>query len=244
MQIEAHLDLFIRSYPTTIARCTIVNRSANERLQRLTNLLRARYPSVQFGAVVHDVGAAINDNTNHHERLGQSKSDSDSTVRDALLGAEIVVCATSSTAALFPSAWIRDGTHVILIGSYTPDMREVDAALVRRAAAAPHRPRRRPGDPILLVDSREACQKEAGELISAGIAQEEMVEIGEYTALWGSVDEVIDVDGSEIQGAGGTEGSITMFKSVGVGLQDVAIACATVRKAQELGIGTIIIKYD
>lgn len=129
--------------------------------------------------------------------------------------ADVIICATSSTAPLFPSSWVRTGTHVILIGSYTPSMREVERELVLRAL---------PG--CLLVDSRKACLEEAGEVIDAGLEPHELTEIGE-----------MGNDGRPC-------GDITMFKSVGVGLQDVGIACAVVGHALLRSDGTVIEDYD
>lgn len=103
-------------------------------------------------------------------------------------------------------------------------MHEVDSALVRRAVAA-HR---------LVVDSRAACLAEAGELIAAGVAGSEVVEIGALVAF--------DAAG-ELRLPPGPPAStrpVTIFKSVGVGLQDVAIACAVVQKAEAMGIGRYV----
>lgn len=150
------------------------------------------------------------------------------------MSAQLIICATSSTAPLFPSSWVRDGTHIVLIGSYKPTMHEVDGDLVRRAIPADARS-------DLVVDSRAACLHEAGELISAGIEGSQVVEIGDLVSF--------DAEGELIfaatppapaEGGGGTTGRVTIFKSVGVGLQDVAIACAVVEKAEEMGIGQYV----
>ncbi|KAG5219525.1 NAD(P)-binding protein [Salix suchowensis] len=191
-QIETHLDLHIRAYPS-IRQCTIVNRSDNARLSSL-------------------------------EREDTADEEIESFVSDA----SMIICATSSTSPLFPSHWVRDGTHIILIGSYTPRMREVDTSLVLRACDTS-----RGG--ILLVDSKEACAKEAGELIDAGIGPDGIIEMGEMIRKR-----------EEYPRAPTTFGGVTMFKSVGVGLQDVAIAYATVDKALAMNppVGTIIGQYD
>lgn len=163
--------------------------------------------------------------------------------------ANIIICATSSTSPLFPSSWVRVGTHVVLIGSYTPEMHECDRELVQRAInpswkdsiGGSQRPRQ-----ILLVDSREACMLEAGELIDARIEKDQIAEIGELVMFGGSGELIYSQDeqnDEENDGASGV-GPITMFKSVGVGVQDVVIACAVVAKAEELGIGTRIEGYD
>ncbi|KAF7424506.1 hypothetical protein PC9H_009813 [Pleurotus ostreatus] len=207
-QIETHLDLHIRAYPS-IRQCTIVNRSNNARLSSLQQYFTSRYPHVRIRCIAREDTA-------------------DEEIESLVGDASVIICATSSTRPLFPSQWVRDGTHIILIGSYTPRMHEVDTSLVLRACDTS-----RGG--VLLVDSKEACAKEAGELIDAGIGPDAIIEMGEM------------IGKCEAYPRGPTTfGGVTMFKSVGVGLQDVAIAYATVDKALAMDppVGTIIGQYD
>jgi ornithine cyclodeaminase len=95
-------------------------------------------------------------------------------------------------------------------------MREVDVDVIRRAS-------------VILVDSKEACAKEAGELIFVGLGDEptlhdKVIEVGEVTS------------GAKVLGEGGKD--LTIFKSVGVGVQDVAIASLVLTKARKIGAGT------
>lgn len=119
----------------------------------------------------------------------------------ALAGADIVIAATTSSTPVFDGHDVEPGTHINGIGSYTPEMQEVDATVVQRAR--------------IVVDSREAALKEAGDLIipiEQGLIRTEDVdtELGEI------------VNGTK---AGRTSDSeITFFKSVGVAVQDVAVA--------------------
>ncbi|KAF9466798.1 hypothetical protein BDZ94DRAFT_138374 [Collybia nuda] len=241
-QIEAHLDLHIRFF-SAIKSCTIVNRTYNSRVESLQRLMELRFPTVQFQFIASSPEGGA--------RSSQEK------IKEALLSTTLIICATSSTSPLFPSAWVRTGSHVILIGSFTPSMHEVDGDLIRRAI-------QHPGSntgtrQILLVDSREACAVEAGELIAARISDRQITEIGELVTVSESGELKFDLfPGSESLASESTyEGStdlaehdetvlgpITLFKSVGVGLQDVAIACAAVAKAEELAIGTRIVDYD
>ncbi len=84
------------------------------------------------------------------------------------------------------------------------------------------------------------CQAEAGELISASCTKSDLVEIGE----------LLDIKGKSWTPRAGIvqdirqSGNITIFKSVGVGVQDVAIACAVVDRALKDGIGRRIEDYD
>lgn len=106
-------------------------------------------------------------------------------------------------------------------------MAEVGADLLARAGR-------------IVVDSRDACAREAGELIGAKVPPEEMVEIGQLAhvgdggALAANGERCADVKAA---------GDVTVFKSVGVGVQDVAIAALVVERAQMLGVGTLIDGY-
>jgi ornithine cyclodeaminase/alanine dehydrogenase-like protein (mu-crystallin family) len=107
------------------------------------------------------------------------------TNRPIISNANIIVTATSSREPLFESDAVSAGTRLVLIGSYTPAMKEVDDELIRRAGT-------------IVVDSKEACGHEAGELLSAGIRDDGMVELGTL------------LDGQRRR----VEGDVTIFKSV------------------------------
>ena len=200
-QVHAHAAVLIAAYPQ-IRYCTVVNRSYNARLVALLDQFRTEFPGVEV------VGLA-GDTVSHR----QSNLDIENTVKSA----SIICTATSSTVPLFSADWVTPGTHLNLVGSFTPIMHEVSSSLIDRAK-------------LVVVDSREACAKEAGELIAAGFAMENAVELGEL----GSQSELT---------AGGEEKSITIFKSVGVSVMDAAIANLVVQKAREVGSGTSI-SYD
>jgi ornithine cyclodeaminase/alanine dehydrogenase-like protein (mu-crystallin family) len=201
-QIESHVTLLLATYPS-ITNVTIVNRTINDRVTALLSSLRADHPATRFNSI-------------------SSQDDPQDQVESAVRQADFVCCATLSTTPLFPSEWVRPGTHIILVGSYKPEMAEVDTALIRRAR--------------IVVDSRSACALEAGELIGAGLAAEDMVEVGELLRSMPARG-VVEADSERVaQILSG--GDVTVFKSVGVGAQDVAISIAAVEKAIEHQIGT------
>ncbi|KAG6890168.1 hypothetical protein C0995_010872 [Termitomyces sp. Mi166 len=218
-QIDTHLELHLRFFPT-LTSCTIVNRTPNERVITLARRLRTRFPNVTITVLARSEGY-----------------DTELRLQTAVSAASLIICATSATTPLFPAAWVRAGTHVVLVGSYTPAMREVERALVLRAVGTPSR---------LLVDSREACTIEAGELIDAGLGPNQVREIGECVGFEAGDILLATVSVASHVGAEETpaDGPITMFKSVGVGLQDVAIACVVVERAEKMEIGTKIPNYD
>ncbi|KDN37299.1 hypothetical protein RSAG8_10281, partial [Rhizoctonia solani AG-8 WAC10335] len=152
------------------------------------------------------------------EGLISGAQDIEPTVR----GADIICTATSSNQPLFDSTWLKDGAHVNLIGSYTPAMREADVGLFKRAGRQ------------VVVDEAKSCLVEAGELIDAVMKEKELIEIGTLVRA-GAVEAVERVRQA---------GNVTVFKSVGVGAQDVAIAGLMVELAEKDGkVGTRV-PYD
>ncbi len=126
----------------------------------------------------------------------------------AVRGADIVSCATPSRAPLVMGEWLRAGTHLDLVGSFTPDMREVDQAAVLRSA--------------VFVDTRQGALGEAGELIEAlesGRLQESDVQ-GDLAQLCRG----------EVAGRTSSD-QITLFKSVGTALEDLAAAQLALERA-------------
>jgi ornithine cyclodeaminase len=135
------------------------------------------------------------------------------TPAEAVAGAEIVCAATTSSKPVFEGGSIAEGCHVNGVGSYTLEMREVDAELVARSR--------------VFVDSRDAASAEAGDLVLAEregrTRSEEWVEIGEVAEQ--------PTRGRQ------SPSEITFFKSVGVAIQDLAAAQLALERARELGLG-------
>ena len=121
----------------------------------------------------------------------------------ALPQADIVSCATTSTEPLVKGALLRPGTHVDLVGAFTPQMRESDDEAVSRAR--------------VYVDTRAGALKEGGDIVQPlanGTISESDV-IGDLYEL---------ARGQRRGRASGDTTSITLFKSVGAALEDLAAA--------------------
>jgi len=136
---------------------------------------------------------------------------------EAIAGADVIIAATNSSTPVFDGSQVEPGTHVTGVGSYTPDMREVDAALVSRAR--------------VIVDQREAVMEEAGDIVGPirdGIFDETIItaEIGEVV-LGRVPGRTADTD-------------ITFFKSVGNAVQDVAIAARVLAASEAVGRGVLV----
>jgi len=134
------------------------------------------------------------------------------TAEEAVRGADILITATNSAAPVVESAWVEPGVHINAMGSNQAQRRELPEELVRRC------------DPI-VVDSREQGRMESGDLLMA-LREEE----------WGRVKELSEI----ATGAPGrTSGSaVTLFKSNGLAVEDVAAAGFVYERAREQGTGT------
>jgi ornithine cyclodeaminase len=137
------------------------------------------------------------------------------TIEDALRGADLIVTATNSAESIVRREWVSDGAHINAVGSCTPNTRELDAATVAASS--------------LFVDSVESATNEAGDYIRA--AREGVVGPQHIRAELGEV-----LRGTK---RGRTsEDEITLFKSLGLAVEDLAAAEYLYRKAKETGAGT------
>ncbi len=125
----------------------------------------------------------------------------------ALAQADIVSCATTTIEPIVRGSLLRPGTHVDLVGGFTPQMREGDDALIARAE--------------IFVDSYAGALKEAGDLVqplaSGALARERVrAELAEL------------VTGAHPGRKSAEE--ITLFKSVGTALEDLCAACLVLER--------------
>jgi ornithine cyclodeaminase/alanine dehydrogenase-like protein (mu-crystallin family) len=146
-----------------------------------------------------------------HSRARMSAAPS---AQAAVADADIVVLVTSSQEPVVRSEWIADETHVCAVGACRPTHREMDAALVARAD--------------LYVDSRDAALVEAGDIVLA-IREGAM-----------GPDHIRAELGDVIRGAAkrhNGRGRVTLFKSLGLAVEDVAAAHLVYERARERGVG-------
>lgn len=144
--------------------------------------------------------------------LGVAAIPADS-ARSAVDGAEIVTTVTTSTNPVVEGRWLAPGTHVNAAGSNWAHKRELDDDAVARAA-------------MVVADAPDAARLEAGELIHAA---------GLGLLSWDAVRPL-----AEVVAAGAPprdDQGITLFKSVGLALEDVAVAAVVYRRAVETGAG-------
>ncbi len=126
----------------------------------------------------------------------------------AVAQADIVSCATTASTPVVQGAWLRPGVHLDLVGAFRPDMREIDDAAVVRCAR-------------IVVDTRAGALAEAGDLVqplARGVITPDFI-TGDLAELLRG-DCAGRVDRSEI----------TLFKSVGTALEDLAAAQLVVQR--------------
>jgi len=269
LQIEYHAEFILSAFPS-IHSCYLLTRSAPTaattnpnsvpRASRVCARLREAHPAKRISIV-----SRVNEDGDEEEDDGTSVAKPDlsnrhkplfpRSWREACSVADILVFATPSTTPLVRSSWIRAGAHLVLVGSYTPDMHEVPTSLINRASR-------------VVVDSRDHSMREAGELIAAELnPQSDLVELGE----------LVDPSGNPVLGPihSARTGEITIFKSVGLAIQvslwnffqkkvvfffifflsvlpttiffiwqDVMIGQMLLERAEALAIGTVIQDFD
>jgi alanine dehydrogenase len=134
--------------------------------------------------------------------------------RAAVAAADIICTATNSRDPVFDGAWVRLGTHINAVGAYTRTMRELDAKTVARSR--------------VIVDYRPAAAAEAGDIL---LAQGDGVIGPDHIA--GSLGDVLV---GSVPGRTSPE-EITLFKSVGLAVQDATVAALVYSAAREQGRG-------
>ena len=133
---------------------------------------------------------------------------------EAAADADILITITSSLKPVLEGAWLKPGTHINAAGGNSIMRSEIDDEVIKRAN-------------FIAVDSKDQAKMEAGELVFP-------VEKGLLT--WERVQEVCHVVNGTVQGRKNAD-DITLFKSLGLAIEDVAAATLLYRKAQEQQIG-------
>jgi len=134
--------------------------------------------------------------------------------RTAVRGADLIVLATASKVPVIESGDVQDGAHVCGVGACRPDQREMPTTLVARAR--------------VYVDSRAGAMKEAGDVllpIAEGAISERHIagELGELAA-------------GRVPGRS-SDRDVTIFKSLGMAVEDVVAARLAVERARAIGRG-------
>jgi ornithine cyclodeaminase/alanine dehydrogenase-like protein (mu-crystallin family) len=130
---------------------------------------------------------------------------------------DVVITATASREPVLNGHWLAEGTHLNVIGSNFLGKAEVDAVTVRRCES-------------IVVDSKDQARLEAGDFVQA---------LEDGSIHWADVHELGQVIVGRYTGRAHPQ-DVTLFKSLGIALEDVAVAARVYAKAQAAGVGKLI----
>lgn len=198
-QAEWHARLALLLVPGQIKKITFINRG-RERLEALERgcvaELRSLLPDITVSTLAQE-----------------GTPDYDVRLRSELGSCDVIFSCTPSTQPNFPYSYLAQSgpgksRFISLIGSYKPHMREIDTETLLSGGK-------------IYVDSKEACMEESGELIAAGVREDQLIEIGDL-----------------FRGKGDTvpHGNV-VFKCVGMGVMDLVVAKKMLDVASQHGEG-------
>ncbi|MCZ6727313.1 MAG: hypothetical protein O7A98_08145, partial [Acidobacteria bacterium] len=134
----------------------------------------------------------------------------------AVADVDVLCTATTSSTPVFDGLHLKEGAHVNSVGSFTPAMQEIDLETVLRSR--------------VFVDSIASATTEPGDLIealAAGVTSSEE---------WTELGAVVEGESPGRQ----ADDDLTLFKSVGLAVQDVAAGAVVIERAEEMGLGTVV----
>ncbi|CAI7634861.1 unnamed protein product [Penicillium glandicola] len=204
-QAEWHARLALLLYPEQVRRVTFVNRGAKrlaEMERDVVSELRVTYPNVVFATLAKE---GVSD---YEERLGEE-----------LAAADVIFSCTPATVPNFGYEALQTNPKqrfISLIGSYKPHMHEIDTETLLS------------GGGKVYVDSKMACLEEAGELITAGLGEEQLIEMGDLLGADGVANGAVNVPA----------GCNVIYKCVGMGLMDLVVGKKVLDVGVEMGLGT------
>ena len=137
------------------------------------------------------------------------------TAEAAVRGADLIVLVTSSPTPVIDDAWVSKGAHVVCVGACRPNQQEMPPALVARSR--------------LFVDSKAAAIVEAGDIVMNIAAK-----LFDESHIRGELGELVL---GRVEGRASAD-DITVFKSLGMAVEDVVAADLVFRRASESGAGT------
>ena len=256
-----HIRLALLLRGSDVHHLTIVNRSFERAQEMVSKLFKPDFPAVELS---HPKIVILTTGHGEYDRL----------LKETVRGASAIFTTTPSLSPLFPASYLTSttarvkGRYIAAIGSYKPHMIELHPDVVRQAVAPSHghhHHKHAKSGGAVIVDSVEACMKEAGEIIQAGLDAHEVVELGELIMLKRDAEkkkaEDIRRDSESSTDSGGVrfggkrstkggkhgddDGGLgewlkkgnVIFKSVGIGLMDIVVGSEIVRLANERGLG-------
>lgn len=215
-----HARLVLALKGNTIEKLVVINRSVS----------RAR-----------DLIEQIRDENEQHWRspadfaaLDPSAQNFEATLKQAVQSADAIFCTTGSKDKLFPAEYVLEtstkpgGRYISSIGSWQPDMVEIDPELLRTAATLPNA--------SLVVDDRATTLSECGDIVQSGITASQVKEVGELLSSEDGLSMTKPPEG-DVQSLAG---ALVIYKSIGVGITDLAAANVLADLARQAGKGIVV----
>ena len=217
-----HIRLALGLRGKDIKKITVINRSV-ERARSLVAQVQEENDAYWKSSVEFDV-------------LDPAQADHETHLEGVVTEADAIFCTTPSTQPLLPARYLtgehrkRRGCFVGAIGSWQPEMIELDPALLQHAVdlGSGHGA----GSGLLIADDREGCMKNSGEIIRSGLTQDKILEIGEILNLRDAKAEEYSEKLSK-----DLEEGLVVYKSLGVSMTDLAAGNALLSLARKRGKG-------
>jgi alanine dehydrogenase len=130
---------------------------------------------------------------------------------------DIIITATNSREPVLNGHWVVEGTHLNVVGSNFLGKAEIDAVAVRRCES-------------IVVDSKDQARLEAGDFVQP---------LEDGSIHWADIHELGQVIVGRYTGRAHPQ-DVTLFKSLGIAIEDVAVAARVYAKAQEAKVGRLI----
>jgi ornithine cyclodeaminase/alanine dehydrogenase-like protein (mu-crystallin family) len=226
-----HLRLALMLRGPDISSVTIVNRSEHRARDMLAQLKRMSHVGV----------ASISTHVTFSVLAGNSSIEQQMRLKAIVQVADVIFCTTPSRVPLFPAEWLTsrepssDPPFISAIGSYKLDMQEIDPNLLKAVVSGNDMHiagNSRTGKNAIIVDSRAACAQEAGEIVLAGLSEESQLEIGSIHHQL----KTCDAESKEKLVTWLSEGFV-VYKSVGMGIMDLAVTNALLDLAATKDVG-------
>ncbi|KAJ9633584.1 hypothetical protein H2204_006790 [Knufia peltigerae] len=172
--------------------------------------------------------------------VSSTRPDYEQKLESLMATADVVFCTTPSTKPLFPARYLKvqqassTGCYISSIGSWQPDMMELDPQLLQHGLDL-SRGQHPLGDEggAILVDDREESLRSSGEIINSQLRAEQLVEVGEVLSSKTTTSK--DQSSSPWLADG-----FVIYKSVGVSATDLAAGTAVLSLARERGVGVSV----
>jgi len=139
------------------------------------------------------------------------------TAEEAARGLDIICTATTSREPVLRGEWLSPGQHINAVGSNFLAKAEIDVEVVKRAN-------------LVAIDSKDQGRLEAGDLVAA---------LDQGVIEWFDIAEIGRVIAMRSPGRQSPD-DITLFKSLGIGLEDIAVAMKVYQKAKAANVGRMI----